>query len=109
MSTFKLLNTGYYVPPIARRRLWVAPNEPVHLASGVRFVVEQIPVPGFLFTDENDVARTPLTVHLRTDLGLVFIPRAMELGARDMPVRFLIEIALLKTAGNLPGYSANRR
>lgn len=114
MALFHLLNTGYHVDPIARRRLWVVPNQPVHLVSGVRFCIRQaapglLYTPVFEFSDPDETVRVPLAVQIRADLGLVFIPRAMELGARRIPVRFLVEIALAASGGNMPGLSLHTR
>lgn len=111
---FHLLNTGLHVDQCARRRLWVTPNQSVHLVSGVSFKIVQfvgglLTTPYLEFSDAEGITQVPLAVQLRADLGLVFIPRSMELGARKVPMRFLMEIALAKADGNLPGLSINQR
>lgn len=111
---FRLLNTGLNVPHTARRRLWVVPNQPVHLITGVSFRVvlvrgSVLSRPYIEFTDPESVDLVPLAVQLRTDIGLVFIPRAVELGPNQTPLRFLFEIALATSGGNMPGLSISQR
>lgn len=106
---FRLLRTGMYLPPVARRRLWMAPGQTLHLASGarVRILVRREGV-DLSIVHRGVIDLRPLDLYPRPDLGLIFIPRAVELGARNWPVRFLLEIALSKAAGNTPGHAISK-
>lgn len=104
----RLLNTGLTSSVTARRRLWVVPGQRVHLVSGVSFCL-MVTREGTVieFRDPSETIRHSLAVVLRNDVGLVFIPRAVELGALNWPMRHLMEIALTKSAAQLPGLSVS--
>lgn len=101
----RLLHTGMHVPPISRRRLWVAPNQPVHLVAGLRFTptISRYRGEGRLtLEDWHGTTLLPLVPFLHARLGLWIVPRAVELGAANWPMRYLIEIALAQPVGHHP-------
>ena len=102
----QLVHTGYHVPRLSRRRFWLSLGEEVELVCGVKLsVLRMFGEDQFCFEDDGIPEFTPLSVQLRTDIGLAFIPRAIELGLRDFPMRYLIEATLLKQKGTVPGLS----
>ena len=100
----RLLHTGMHVPPISRRRLWVAPNQTVHLVAGASFTLSLTGTGAGRLTlaGPDPVALLPLSPFLHAPLGLWIIPRAVEIGAANWPMRYLMEIALAQPVGPHP-------
>lgn len=100
----QLLTTGMRVAPVSRRRFWLATGEPAELLTGLRvWVFPGARSPGLAIKDHLTTACVPLGPVYRRPEGIWIIPRAVELGARNWPVRYLMEVALGDTAGSLPG------